>query len=349
MSATMRAVHLVEFGAAPRVVEVPRPEPGPGEVVIKVTAAGLCHSDLGVMARSPEEFSYGPLPLALGHESVGQVAALGEGVHGVELGESVAVYGPWGCGRCHACARGRENACTNAAGIGIAPPGLGGPGGLAEFQLIDDVRHLVPIGDLDPVTCVSLTDAGLTSYSAIVGAREVLLPGSTSVVIGVGGLGHVALQLLRAISPTRVVVVDVSDSKLALAASVGADARLGVTDSTADDVLLETGLSGAALVLDFVGSVESTALAAAVVGQQGEVRVVGAGSGAVPIGYRTTAFDVGARFPYWGTLPELYEVIALAAAGDIRVHTEEFTLDDVPAAYERLAAGEILGRAVAVP
>ncbi|MFE6509451.1 alcohol dehydrogenase catalytic domain-containing protein [Nocardioides sp. NPDC057767] len=349
MGSTMRAVVYRKFGAGPELVEVPRPEPGPGQVLIEVTAAGLCHSDLAVMSRGPEAFPFGPLPLALGHESAGRVAALGAGVRGIEIGESVAVYGPWGCGRCVSCAHGRENLCPHAGGLGIRAPGLGGPGGLADYQLVDTPRHLVPLGDLDPVTSVSLTDAGLTSYHAITSAAPVLTPGTSAVVVGVGGLGHVAIQILRALSAARVVAVDVDEEKLGMARRLGAAATVTAGETAVQDVLQIIGPDGAALVLDFVGSAATTELAGAVAARGGEVRVIGAGPGAVRIGYRTTAFDVGARFPYWGSLPELHEVIALAQTGAIRVHTERFGLDEVPAAYDRLARGEVQGRAVAVP
>src|SRR3712207_3190658 len=144
------------------------------------------------------------------------------GVTGVAVGDPVAVYGPWGCGLCHACARGAENYCPRAASLGIAPPGLGAPGALAEYMIVDDVRHLVPLGDLDPVQSVSLTDAGLTPYHAIVSSLDALPAGSTAVVIGAGGLGHVGIQVLRAITGATVVALDVTDEKLALASQVGA-------------------------------------------------------------------------------------------------------------------------------
>ncbi len=157
----MKALQYREVGGKPEVVSIPEPEPGPGQVLLKVTAAGLCHSDQFVMDLPADQFTY-PLPLTLGHEGAGTVAALGDGVEGIAIGDSVAVYGPWGCGRCIKCAEGKENYCLNAAAEGIQPPGLGAPGAMAEYLLVDNARHLVPLGDLDPVQNVSLTDAGLT-------------------------------------------------------------------------------------------------------------------------------------------------------------------------------------------
>ena len=134
----MRAVQYRTIGGGPEVVEVPTPEPGPGQIRLRVTAAGLCHSDWFVMDLPADKYAYG-LPLTLGHEGTGVVDALGDGVTGVAVGDPVAVYGPWGCGLCSACARGAENYCPRAASLGIQPPGLGAPGALAEYLVVDDV------------------------------------------------------------------------------------------------------------------------------------------------------------------------------------------------------------------
>ena len=183
----MKALQYREVGSAPEVVDLPDPQPGPGQVLLRVSAAGICHSDQFVMSLPAGALGY-PLPLTLGHEGAGVVAALGAGVEGVAVGDSVAVYGPWGCGRCIKCAEGKENYCLNAAAEGIRPPGLGSPGAMAEFMIVDDSRHLVPLDGLDPVQNVSLTDAGLTPYHAIKNSLPKLVPGSTAVVIGVGVL-----------------------------------------------------------------------------------------------------------------------------------------------------------------
>ena len=166
----------------------------------------------------------------------------------------MVVYGPWGCGRCWHCAQGLENYCSRATELGIHPPGLGAPGAIAEFMVVDSPRHLVPIGNLDPVATVPLTDAGLTPYHAIKRSLGKLRAGSSAVVIGTGGLGHVAIQLLRHLSPARVIALDVNDEKLQFAREVGAhEAVLSDADAAAN-VRKITGPAGAALVLDFVAS-----------------------------------------------------------------------------------------------
>lgn len=345
----MKAVQYRRLGHAPEVVEVPVPEPGPGQVLLKVTAAGLCHSDLAVMGWPEEQFPYA-LPMTLGHEGVGTVAAVGAGVTAVVEGEEVAVYGPWGCGRCRKCAEGKENCCAYAAGLGILPPGLGRPGALAEYMLVDSARHLVPLDGVDPVQAAPLTDAGLTPYHAIRRSLPKLLPGSTAVVIGVGGLGHLAVQLLRALTPARVVALDVGEEKLNLARDVGAHEVLLSDGEAAERLRGLTGGTGAEVVLDFVGAEATLAVAAASVAVEGDVTVVGLGGGTLAVGFGGgLPFEVSATFPYWGSRTELMEVLELARQGLVASHVETFTLEQAPEAYERLHAGEIGGRAVVLP
>jgi alcohol dehydrogenase, propanol-preferring len=344
----MKALQYRTVGAEPEVVDVPEPEPGPGQILVRVTAAGVCHSDVAVMSW-PAEQLYFPLPLTLGHEGAGTVAALGSGVTGLEPGESVAVYGPWGCGLCRSCAQGKENYCLEAQRLGIFPPGLGAPGAIAEYLLVDDKRHLLPLGDLDPVTTVPLTDAGLTPYHAIKGALPRLRPGSTAVVIGAGGLGHVAIQLLRALSPARVVALDLNEHKLGLAAEVGAHETLISDAGAAQKVKRMTGGHGADAVFDFVGAAPTVATATACAGMEAEVVIVGIGGGAATVGFGATPYDCAVRAPYWGSRGELIEVFELARAGVVEVHVERFGIDDAPEAYRRLHAGTINGRAVILP
>ncbi|MER5876806.1 MULTISPECIES: NAD(P)-dependent alcohol dehydrogenase [unclassified Streptomyces] len=344
----MKALQYRTVGAAPEVVTVPDPEPGPGQVLLKVTAAGVCHSDIAVMSRPAESFPYA-LPLTLGHEGAGTVAALGDGVSGVAVGDEVAVYGPWGCGICAKCAEGKENYCLRADELGIRPPGLGAPGAMAEYLLVDDPRHLVPTDGLDPVAAVPLTDAGLTPYHAIKRSLPKLTPGSTAVVIGTGGLGHVAIQLLRALTSARVIALDVSEDKLALARTVGAHEAVLSDAGAAAKVRGLTGGLGAQAVFDFVGAEPTVRTAGAVAAVEGDISIVGIGGGALPVGFGSLPFEVSVTAPYWGSRGELIEVLDLARAGAVSVHTETYSLDEAPLAYERLHAGKINGRAVILP
>lgn len=344
----MKALQYRTIGAPPEVVEIETPEPGPGQVRLKVTAAGVCHSDEFIMSLPEDSYAYG-LPLTLGHEGAGVVDKLGDGVTGIAVGESMAVYGPWGCGYCYPCSKGQENYCENAAELGITPPGLGSPGAMAEYLVVDNARHLVPLGDLDPVRNVSLTDAGLTPYHAIKASLGKLVPGSVAVVIGAGGLGHVGIQILRAISPATVVALDVGEDKLALAKDVGAHHAFLSDTSAVEEVRALTGGNGAHAVFDFVGIQPTMDLGQAMIRVGGDQVLVGVGSGSLPVGMLDKPYEASVRSPYWGYRSELFEVLELARAGAVHVATEVFSLDDAPLAYEKLHAGELRGRAVIVP
>jgi propanol-preferring alcohol dehydrogenase len=155
--------------------DVPVPEPGPGQVLLRVAGAGACHSDLHLMEFSAGAVPWQP-PFTLGHENTGWVAAAGAGVTGWSEGDAVAVYVVWGCGRCKACRLSAENVCEHVVEVGSLGGGLGRDGGMAEFMLVPDARLLVPLGEFDPVDAAPLTDAGLTPYHAIKQALPVLAP-----------------------------------------------------------------------------------------------------------------------------------------------------------------------------
>lgn len=344
----MRALQYRTVGSPLELVEVDRPDPGPGQVLLEVQAAGMCHSDLFIMGLPADDYVYG-LPLTVGHEGVGRVSAGGAGVDESILGQSFAVYGPWGCGRCPACSRGEENYCREAAALGIAPPGLGAPGAMAEYLLVDDVRHLVPIGDMDPVAAVALTDAGLTSYHAVSAVLDRLRPGSTAVIIGVGGLGHAAIQIVRALSSAQIIALDISPERLELAREMGADHALVADEHAVERIRTLTGGAGADVVLDVVGSESTLAVSRESVSVAGAIEIIGIGGGLLPAGFFSTPFGVRVRNPYWGTRSDLAEVVAMAHRGDLVIETEVFTLDQGPEAYGRLAEGTIRGRGVIVP
>src|SRR3954467_7275785 len=217
----MQAVQLTAWQSPAQLREVPLPDPGPGELRLRVRGAGLCHSDLHLMHWPAGAMPY-ELPFTLGHEVAGTVDALGAGTDGLELGESVLVYGPWGCGRCPACCRGAEHLCEDRRMRGRGA-GLGRDGGLAEYMVVPSPRLLVALGDLDPAAAAPLADAGLTPYHAIRRALP-LAPGAGVVVIGVGGLGHMAVQILRALTACRIVAIDRRPAALEAAAGAGAPA-----------------------------------------------------------------------------------------------------------------------------
>ena len=349
---TMKALRYLKHGRSPELVQIPVPVPGPGQVLLKVTAAGVCHSDEAVMQMPEADYlarGYS-FPLTLGHEAAGVIEEFGPGVStALSIGDAVAVYGPWGCGYCRNCATGAENYCTNAAALGIRPPGLGAQGAMAEYMIVDDVRHLLPLGDLDPVRNVSLTDAGLTPYHAIKQSLPKLVAGSWAVVIGAGGLGHVGIQLLKELSGATVIALDVTQEKLEIARHAGAGHVLLSNDAAAQAIRELTGGLGANAVFDFVGATPTAMLAQQVAAAGSDVTIIGLGGGSVKVGFGTIAFDAAVRVPFWGSRGELIEVLDLARAGKVGVEVQQYTLDEAPQAYADLNAGTVRGRAVIVP
>lgn len=344
----MKAYQLTAWQSAPELRDVAVPEPGPGEVLLKVGGAGACHSDLHLMEWPEGTMSF-ELPFTLGHENAGWVEALGAGVEGLELGEPVAVYGPWGCGRCRACRLSAETYCERQAEIGAFGGGLGLDGGMAEYMLVPHARLLLPLGGLDPREAAPLSDAALTPYHAIKRSLGLLVPGSTAVVIGVGGLGHMAVQILRELTPSQVIAVDTSAEKLRLAREVGADEAIEPGEGAAEAILELSHGHGAELVVDNVGADETLALGAKVVRFQGHLTMVGLAGGSFGFGFGTLPFEAQLTLPYWGTAAELMEVLELAKAGKIRAHVERFALERAADAYEKMRAGKLDGRAVICP
>ena len=344
----MKAYRLIEWQQPPELVEVPVPEPGPGEVLVKIGGAGLCHSDLHLMDWPAGALPFDP-PFTLGHENAGWIEDFGDGVEGLQKGEAVIVYGPWGCGTCRACRLSREDYCERQLELGRFGGGLGFDGGLAEYMLVPSPRLLIPLGDLDPRDAAPLTDAALTPYHAIKRALPGLVPGSTAVVIGVGGLGQMAVQLLRALSPAQVIAVDVSPEKLARASELGAEVTLESGEGTAAEIRELTGGRGAELVLDVVGTDATLALAAASLAFEADLILLGLAGGTIEYGSATLPWGASVATTYWGTAVGLMEVVELARAGRIRLDVERVGLEEVGDAYARLRAGEVEGRAVACP
>ena len=348
----MRALRLESWKSEAVLAEVPTPEPGPGEVLVQVGAAGACHSDLHLM----HDFEPGLLPwstpFTLGHENAGWVHTVGQGVRGLEPGQPVAVVGAWGCGRCSRCLAGLETYCEDPASAPVPSGGggLGLDGGMADFLVVPAARYLVPLPDgLSPVLAAPLTDAGLTPYHAVRRSLDKLSPVSTAVVIGVGGLGHLAVQILRAMTAAHVIAVDSKESALRLAKASGADLTLSPGPNLVDQVHAATDGHGADVVLDFVGSDSTLAAAAAVTRQLGDLTIVGIAGGSLPVSFFGLAYEASVQTTYWGNRSELVELLDLAARGLLTPEITTFPLDEAPQVYAGLAAGEITGRAVVVP
>jgi propanol-preferring alcohol dehydrogenase len=343
----MQAYRLPGWGRPLELTELPVPVPHGNEVLVEVQAVGLCHSDLFVMTFDEGVLPY-DLPMTLGHEVAGRVAAVGDDVDGSLVGETGVVHGVWSCGECHNCRRGRDNHCVALAGrVGC---GLGHDGGLAQYVLLPDARHFVPGYDVPPSTLAPLADAGLTAYHAIDLHLDAMGGDCAVLVIGIGGLGHLAVQILRATTSAIVVAVDPRPEACALAERLGAHHTAMAVDDALARLSSATGLTGADVVLDFVGSDETMRLGGEALVPGGRLVVVGGARGtmtvgkglAMPLGWQVSA-------PFWGSREDLVAVVDLARKGLLDPVIEEVPFSQVPEAYRRLHDGEVTGRIVIVP
>jgi propanol-preferring alcohol dehydrogenase len=335
---TMRAYRLFEWQQPPCLVDVPIPEPGPGEVRLKVAGNGLCQSDLHMIhdwTDCPAHLDL-HLPQTIGHEIGGWIDKPGPGAEGWSKGLPVLVTLA-SCGQCAACLNGWNNYCQSKP----VQPGIGSDGGLAEY-VIAPLACLVPCNGLDPALAAPLTDAGLSSYHAVQRVLSLLAPNTTVVVIGAGGLGHLAISALKACSPSRIIAIDPSPEARQLALDSGADLACKPGDPDLPD-------HTATAVLDFVGGTTTMQAAADMIRPMGHIVMVGRGTGDFAFNHRSIPYGAKISTTFGGSKSELAELIALTREGKIRPHISRYPLADVDAILQRLADGEIQGRAVIVP
>lgn len=336
----MLAARLVEAGKPLELQNVPVPDVEGDQVLVRVAGAGVCHTDLHLL-----EMPGGiVLPRTLGHENAGHVERLGPDATGFQEGDAVAVYGGWGCGRCGFCLGGEEQLCDITKWISFALDG-----GYAEFLLVPHARHVVPLEGLDPVEAAPLTDAGLTPYRAIKRAKPLLHGSATAVVLGVGGLGQFAVQILRTMTSARIIALDTDESKLNRAREYGADLTLTSDAEAAGAVKEHTGGEGAQVVLDLVGDDDTLALAAQSVARGGRIVLVGLAGGSLSYSALAVPWEAEVVSSAWGSRNELVEVLDLARRGHIRSRVQVYPLEKINDALEDLRAGAVGDRAVVTP
>lgn len=315
------------------------------QVVVEISGAGWCQTDNHIVEGMWTDYVEQDLPMTLGHENAGTVVDVGEGVSVVEEGQSVICHPVMTCGTCRPCRLGEDMYCEN-----VAFPGLTTDGGFAEYLLTNE-RATIPLPDgVDPTDIAPHADAGITAYHAVKKATRELNPGDHAVVIGVGGLGHIGLQCLNAMSAAEITALDLKDAALDLATDLGAHHTVnsGSEDVPAEIETITDGV-GAQQVLDFVGRDQTTALAPDIVAAGGDHHIIGYGGHV----HEPSQSLVNGEFSYRGTLvgqyTELQELVALVDRGDVDLRTTRYDLGDINTVAERLEHGEIEGRAVITP
>jgi NAD+-dependent secondary alcohol dehydrogenase Adh1 len=341
----VKAVRLHHYQQRPVVEEVPEPQvSGPLEVVVRVGGAGLCRTDLHIVEGQWADRSGVQLPYTLGHENAGWVAAVGSAVTNVAPGDGVILHPLVTCGLCRACRAGDDMHCTQGRF-----PGIGADGGMAQL-LKTGARACVRLDpSLEPAAVAALADAGLTAYHAVKKAAPLLYPGTSAVVIGAGGLGHIAIQTLAALTPATIVVVDPNPAALALAGTLGAHQLVQADGSQVHRVVELTGGAGAEVVLDFVGERGAQADGWAMTRRAGSYLVIGYGGRVEVDTIDLIATERNIIGNLVGTYNDLAELMVLTAQGKVTLHTRTYPLEQVNQAMDDLDAGRLQGRGILIP
>lgn len=341
----MRAVRVVRYHEPLEMADVPAPEvTGPHDVIVKIGGAGVCRTDIHILEGQWEEKSGVTLPYTIGHENAGWVHAVGSAVTNVAEGDKVILHPLITCGLCRACRRGDDVHCENNAF-----PGISTDGGYAEY-LKTSARSVVRIDDsLEPSDVAALADAGLTAYHAAAKAARRLRPGDRCVMIGAGGLGHIGIQVLAALSPAEIIVVDRNPEAVKLAETIGAHRGIVADGGQVEEVLGLTDGFGAEQVIDFVGEGGSTSEGIRMTRRAGEYHIVGYGENIDVPTIDLISTEVNIVGNLVGSYSDLVELMALAAQQKVTLHTAKYALDDFQDALDDLGAGRVRGRAILVP
>jgi NAD+-dependent secondary alcohol dehydrogenase Adh1 len=342
----MRAALLPAYDSELSLEDVPAPEvQGPSDVIVKVGGAGLCRTDLHIIEGIWKEKVDVELPYILGHENAGWVEDVGPSVKSVKPGDAVIVHPVVTCGLCRACRAGEDMHCVD-----LSFPGITTNGGFAEYLLTGE-RAIIKLPDgLEPKAIAPYADAGITAYRVARRAAERLHPGTKCAVIGVGGLGHIGVQVLGELCATEIVVVDRSAAALDLAMSLGAHHRVDASAADPVEQVKElTDGEGADAVIDFVGEGSAIPQALGMLRKGGTYWVVGYG-GRVEVPAIDMIFsEIAVVGSLVGNYNELAELMVMAGQGRVTLHASEYRLDDINTAIHDLEGGRLQGRGVIVP
>ena len=349
----MKAARIVSPQQPLKIMEIETPKPKDVEVVVKVKAVGVCHSDLhlweggydtgdGFMKVTDRGVKF---PVTPGHEIVGTVTEIGGAVQGISVGDNVLVY-PWiGCGICSACRIGNDNICDTPRSLGVFQNG-----GYAEYVLVPHFKFLANISGIDLDAATSLACSGLTAYTAIKKSNANSL--HSMVIFGTGGLGLMGVQIARAITNANIVCVDIDDAKLALAKELGADNVVNSKDpDAAQKIISLCNGKGADCVIVFVNAPPTVKMGLAVLRKRGNMILVGLFGGSIDLSLVTIPLkSITIQGAYTGNYNDMLELIGLAKRGVINpTISKRYSLSEANTALEDLKARKIIGRAVINP
>jgi NAD+-dependent secondary alcohol dehydrogenase Adh1 len=317
---------------------------GPLDVIVRIGAAGLCRTDLHIQEGQWAEKSQVRLPYTPGHENAGWVAEVGSAVTNVQVGDTVIVHPFISCGLCLPCRRGDDMHCLSGSF-----PGIDRDGGFAEL-LKTSARSVVKLdSSLEPKDIAALADAGLTAIHAVKKAVSILTAGTRAVVIGAGGLGHIGIQCLKAMTPAEVIVIDPSERALELARQLGADQTVLVDGGHVDRVREICDGLGAEAIIDFVGERGAIADGIAMIRDGGFYYVIGYGENIDIPTIEVISREISFIGNLVGTYADLQELMTLTAQGAVKLHTSTYPLDAINDAIADLDAGRLQGRGILIP
>ena len=341
----MKAVRLHKYHDRPTVDDIPEPKvSGPLDVLVRIGAAGLCRTDLHIYEGQWDHIHHPQLPYTLGHENAGWVEEVGSAVVNVAPGDTVILHPLVTCGQCRACRAGNDMHCENGKFPGVD----GTDGGMAEY-LVTGARNCVKLDpSLHPTEVAALADAGLTAYHAVKKAIPLLHPGTNAVVIGAGGLGHIGVQALKALTPATIIVMDRNQAALDLVRDMGADHTV-MSDGAGDKVMELTGGKGAEVVFDFVAEQGAEALGWNLTRPGGSHNIIGYGGTVQVLAIDIISTERSIVGNLVGSYNDLAELMTLTAQGKVRLHTRTYPLDAVNDAMDDLDAGRLQGRGILVP
>ena len=340
----MKAVRIHGYHQQPVVDDIPEPKiSGPLDVIVKIGGAGVCRTDLHIIEGQWEQAMNPALPYVLGHENAGWVEEVGSAVTNVAVGDTVILHPTPTCGLCHACRAGDDMHCENSSF-----PGLSHDGGMAEY-LLTSARCCVKLDpSTQPKDVAALADAGITAYHAVRKALPLLYPGTSAVVIGAGGLGHIGIQCVAALTAADLIVVDRNPDALKLAEQLGA-AHTVVADGSHVAAVQELTNGGAHVVFDFVAEQGAENEGWAMTRRAGSYYVIGYGGELHIPTLDVIGTERNVIGNIVGTYNDLAELMVLAQAGKVTLHTRAYPLDQAPEALADLDAGRVRGRAILVP
>jgi len=340
----VKAALLAAYHRPLELIERPEPEPsGARDVVVRIGGAGVCATDLHAIDGLMEPAGL-TLPVVLGHENAGWVHAIGDDVTAAKVGDAVLVYPPYSCGLCVACRRGLDMHCERHQFTGLTRDG-----GFADYVLVDE-RSLLPLpAGVEPAEVAPHADAGVTAYHAVKKLLPRLEPGTATVVLGVGGVGHIALQLVRRLGGGSVIAIDTDERRRRLARELGADEVLGEESDVAGAVCELTGGAGADVVLDFVATDATHAASLRMLARRGLYSTVGYGGLVSVPSVELVVGETAIAGNLVGNWIDLWELLQLQGRGEVTLRSETHPLDDVNDVLDRLREGEVTGRAVLVP